>query len=271
MSKKPHKKGGYRPNKAKPQTPQYDLSKIKKEVLPKTDDVRLNKYIANAGICSRREADKLIAEGRILVNGKVMLEMGYKVKKEDEVTFDGKTLRKEKLVYILLNKPKDFLTTTDDPLRRDTVMKLIENACDERVYPVGRLDRKSMGLLLFTNDGMLAEKLLKPSKNITKIYQIELNKPLDKLDYEKIMKTITLEEGPVEVKDLAYVTDDKMDIGIEVYIGKNSIIRNLFESLGYEVKKLDRVAFAGLTKRDLPRGKWRFLKEKEVIKLKHLS
>lgn len=271
MSKKPRKKGNFRTNKAKPQTPTYDFSKIKKEALPSKDEVRLNKYIADAGVCSRREADKLITEGRIKVNGTVTTEMGLKVSREDVVTFDDKPLRKEKLVYILLNKPKDFITTTKDPKERKTVMELVKNACDERIYPVGRLDRMTTGLLLLTNDGELAEKLLHPSKNVTKIYQAELDKPLDELDFERIMKTVELEDGPVPVRDLAYVTEDKMDVGIEIHLGKNRIVRRLFEHLGYEVKKLDRVSFAGLTKRDLPRGKWRFLKEKEVIKLKHLS
>lgn len=272
MSRRPRKKGKPKTNKVKPQTPSYDFSKIKKETLPLSEEeVRLNKYIANAGICSRREADKLIEEGRIAVNGKVTTEMGLKVTREDEVTFDGKALRKERLVYILLNKPKDYITTTKDPQERQTVMELVKNACDERIYPVGRLDRKTTGLLLLTNDGSLAEKLLHPSKNITKIYQVELNKALDELDFERILNTIELEDGPVPVKDLAYVTEDKEVLGIEVHIGKNRIIRRLFEYLGYEVKKLDRVAFAGLTKKDLPRGRWRFLKEKEVIKLKHLS
>lgn len=234
------------------------------------DIIRLNKYISNAGLCSRREADELIASGQIQVNGSVVTEMGYKVLKTDVVKYGRKILSREKFVYILLNKPKDFITTTEDPEDRKTVMDLLKNACDERIYPIGRLDRMTTGLLLVTNDGELTEKLSHPSNNIKKVYQVELDKPLTNEDYDKIKSGIELEDGMIKADDLAFITPDNEVIGIEIHSGKNRIVRRIFESLGYVVKKLDRTTYAGLTKKDLPRGKWRFLTEKELIRLKYL-
>lgn len=236
-----------------------------------TDDIRLNKFISNSGICSRREADNLITMGLVSVNGQVITEMGYKVKRTDDIRYEGKKLTAEKPVYILLNKPKGFITTTEDPQERNTVMNLIAGACKERVYPVGRLDRNTTGLLLFTNDGELAEKLTHPSYNVRKIYKVDLDRPLTKADFQKIREGIYLEEGRAIVDDLAIVDDTGTTVGIELHIGWNRIVRRIFEALSYQVLKLDRVAYAGLDKKDLPRGKWRFLKDTEVIKLKHFN
>jgi 23S rRNA pseudouridine2605 synthase len=232
------------------------------------EPVRLNKYIANAGLCSRREADTLIQEGKISVNGNVVTEMGTKVKPGDKVTYQGKSLRAEKPQYVLLNKPKDFITTVNDPKERKTVMSLVAKACPERIYPVGRLDRHTTGLLLFTNDGDLAKKLTHPSHNIRKIYQVELDRPLTKKDFDQIVEGITLEDGPVSVDELAAIGDDYRMLGIEIHSGRNRIIRRIFEHFKYKVVKLDRVMFGPLTKKNLPRGKWRHLSEKEVRLLK---
>ena len=231
---------------------------------------RLNKYIAHAGICSRREADKLISAGSVTVNGKVVTEMGYQMMPGDIVNYGGETLRSEKLRYFLLNKPKGFITTVDDPQERQTVMMLIDGACPERIYPVGRLDRATTGLLLFTNDGDMAKKLTHPSSNIYKIYHVELDKPVTKEDMRKMMEGITLDDGPIHVDDVQYVDgmNDKRVVGVELHSGKNRIVRRIFESLGYNVHKLDRVVFAGLTKKDLPRGRYRELTEKEINYLK---
>ena len=234
--------------------------------------MRLNKYIAHAGICSRREADELIAAGSVKVNGKVVTEMGYQVMPGDEVSYGGEKLRSERLRYFLLNKPKGFITTTDDPQERRTVMMLMDGCCAERIYPVGRLDRATTGLLLFTNDGELAKKLTHPSTQVYKIYQVELNKPVTKEDMKKLLEGIELEDGPMHVDDIQYAavgkTIDKRIVGVELHSGRNRIVRRLFEALGYEVHKLDRTTFAGLTKKDLPRGRWRELTEKEVGFLK---
>ena len=234
--------------------------------------MRLNKYIAHAGICSRREADELIAAGSVKVNGKVVTEMGYQVMPGDEVQYGGEKLRSERLRYFLLNKPKGFITTTDDPQERRTVMMLMDGCCAERIYPVGRLDRATTGLLLFTNDGELAKKLTHPSTQVYKIYQVELNKPVTKEDMKKLLEGIELEDGPMHVDDIQYAavgkTIDKRIVGVELHSGRNRIVRRLFEALGYEVHKLDRTTFAGLTKKDLPRGRWRELTEKEVGFLK---
>lgn len=231
--------------------------------------VRLNKYIANAGICSRREADVLIATGAITVNGKIVSELGYKVGPTDVVAYGGQGIRKERNVYILLNKPKDYITTSDDPLERKTVMHLIKGACKERVYPVGRLDRNSTGLLILTNDGEMTKRLTHPRYEKKKIYHIELDRPLTKVDMEKILEGVELEDGMVHVDEISYVTgaESKREVGIELHSGKNRVIRRIFEQLNYEVKKLDRVYFAGLSKKDLPRGRWRFLTEREVAML----
>lgn len=241
------------------------------ETVPKDGLIRLNKFISNSGVCSRREADDLIAMGIITVNGKSITEMGYKVKPTDDVRHDGKRLRAEKPVYILLNKPKGFITTTDDPQERNTVMHLIEGACKERVYPVGRLDRNTSGLLLMTNDGDLTEKLSHPSYNVKKIYKAELDRPLTKNDFQKILDGVHLEEGKAMIDDLAIVSEDGKTVGIELHIGWNRIVRRIFESLSYDVVKLDRSVYASLDKKDLPRGNWRFLRQDEVIRLKHFQ
>jgi 23S rRNA pseudouridine2605 synthase len=233
--------------------------------------VRLNRYIANAGICSRREADNLIAAGEIKVNGEPVTEMGYMVRPEDTVTYGKKRLNREKMVYVLLNKPKDFITTTEDPEGRKTVMDLVATASKERIFPVGRLDRNTTGLLLFTNDGELAQKLTHPSNKITKIYQVELDKAITREHFEMITNGLELEDGKAEVDDLAMIGNTGNFLGIQIHIGKNRIVRRIFEHLGYDVVSLDRVQYAGLTKKDVPRGKWRFLSEKEVIRLKYFS
>jgi len=233
------------------------------------DETRLNRYIANAGICSRREADALIAAGEIRVNGEVVTEMGYKVQPTDTVQYGKTNLNREKSVYVLLNKPKDFITTTEDPEGRRTVMDLVAGASKERIFPVGRLDRNTTGLLLFTNDGEVAQKLSHPSHKNKKIYQVELNRPLTEEDLRKISEGLELEDGKAVVDDVAVVAGNAHFVGIEIHIGRNRIVRRIFEHLGYEVVALDRVQYAGLTKKDLPRGKWRFLSEQEVIRLKY--
>jgi 23S rRNA pseudouridine2605 synthase len=240
---------------------------------PKSDSdlIRLNKFIANSGVGSRREADELIKMGLITVNGEVVTEMGHKVKVTDDVRYEGKKLKAENPVYILLNKPKGFITTTDDPQERKTVMTLVASAGKERIYPVGRLDRNTTGLLLLTNDGDLADKLTHPSYNVKKIYKVELDKPITKNDFQKIKDGVYLEEGRAIVDDLAIIEGDNQTVGIELHIGWNRIVRRIFESLGYEVEKLDRVVYAGLDKKDLGRGEWRFLKPEEIIKLKHFK
>ena len=237
-----------------------------------TGEIRLNKYLADCGICSRREADDLIKAGCVEVNGEVITTMGYKVKTEDKVVYGGQTLNREKLRYILLNKPKGYITTSDDPYERDTVMELVQNACPERVYPVGRLDKQTTGLLLFTNDGDLAKKLTHPSSEIPKLYHVILNKPLTKNDMLRIAEGIELDDGPIAADTIAYDQDDdsKKSIGIELHSGRNRIVRRIFEHLGYEVTKLDRVMFAGLDKYRLPRGEWRFLTDLEVMNLKKI-
>lgn len=232
------------------------------------EDIRLNKYIANSGICSRREADQMISKGLISVNNEVVTELGYKVKKSDRVVYNGKRINPEKPVYLLLNKPKDFITTTDDPMDRKTVMNLVGNACEERIFPVGRLDRNTTGLLLFTNDGELAAKLSHPSNEIKKIYQVTLDKPLTKKDEEAILEGLTLEDGPANVDDMQVLSKDRTILGLEIHIGRNRIVRRIFAHLGYDVTALDRVLYAGLDKKDLKRGHYRFLSEKEVIRLK---
>lgn len=234
-------------------------------------NIRLNKYIAQAGVCSRREADTLIEAGKIRVNDKVVSEMGYQVKPGDKVHYGKKLLSKEKLVYILLNKPKDFITTTEDPQERKTVMSLVAKACDERIYPVGRLDRNTTGVLLLTNDGELSKKLTHPSHEISKVYQVELDIPITEGHVTKIQEGLTLEDGPIKVDDIAVLDKSMKNLGVEIHSGRNRIVRRIFEELGYEVLRLDRVMFAGLTKKDLPRGKWRMLREREVVKLKYLK
>ena len=255
--------------------PNYSLKSYEKRTSAKkpkdeNPEMRLNRYIANAGICSRREADDLIASGQISVNGKTVTEMGHKVLITDVVKYGKKALNPEKMVYVLINKPKDYITTTDDPEERKTVLDLIKGACNERIYPVGRLDRNTTGLLLMTNDGELAGKLTHPSSGIKKIYQAELDKPITTEDFEKLKAGLELEDGFIRPDEVGIVTPDAMVIGLEIHSGRNRIVRRMFEHLGYEVQKLDRTVFAGLNKKDLPRGKWRFLGEKEVIKLKYM-
>jgi len=233
--------------------------------------IRLNKFISNSGVCSRREADELIKMGLITVNGVTITEMGHKVKSSDDVRHEGKKLTAERPVYILLNKPKGFITTTDDPQERNTVMQLIAGACKERVYPVGRLDRNTTGLLLLTNDGDLTDKLTHPSFNAKKIYKVELDKPLTKADFQKIVDGVHLEEGRAIVDDLAIVSDDNITVGIELHIGWNHVVRRIFNALEYDVVKLDRVVYAGLDKKELKRGQWRFLKTDEIVRLKHFK
>lgn len=234
--------------------------------------IRLNRYISNAGICSRRKADELIVAGVVKVNGEVITELGFKVDPyKDEVRYNGETLKREKMVYVLLNKPKDYITTTEDPQERRTVMHLVDKASKERIYPVGRLDRNTTGLLLMTNDGDLADKLSHPKSNISKLYHVELDKALLQGDLNKIGYGIELEDGLIKPDSVAYVTGaTKREVGIQIHSGKNRVVRRIFESLGYDVVKLDRAIYAGLTKKDLPRGRWRYLEEAEVIQLKHL-
>ena len=232
------------------------------------EGIRLNKFIANAGVCSRREADKLIEQGLIKVNGRVVKEMGFKVTLDTEVIYKGKRLIAEELKYVLLNKPKDFISANEDEKGRKTVMGLVKKAGNERLFPVGRLDRSATGLLLLTNDGVLAKKLSNPSSKVPKVYQVELNKALEEEDLEKIKKGIQLQDDFIKVDEAAIITEDGLDVGIEIHSGKNAIVKRIFEHLGYEVNKLDRVLYGGLTKKDLPRGKWRFLKPIEVIRLK---
>jgi len=233
--------------------------------------IRLNKYISNAGICSRREADDLIAAGVISVNGNVVTTLGYKVQPTDIVKYNDAKLKSEKPVYLLLNKPKDFITTVDDPQNRNTVMSLIRNACKERVYPVGRLDRNTTGLLLFTNDGDLADKLTHPSFEVQKVYEVHLDKNLKREDLEVISKGVQLEDGIIMPDEISYSSDSKSIIGIELHSGRNRIVRRIFEHFGYRVEKLDRVLYAGLTKKDLPRSKWRFLTDLELANLKMIT
>lgn len=249
----------------------YLDSKKKGDPLPKFNDdsIRLNKYLSNAGIASRREADVLIQTGLVQVNGEIVMEMGYKVKPGDVVKYDGGTVNSEAKRYVLLNKPKGFITTMDDPMGRKTVMGLVKKACRERIYPVGRLDKETTGLLLFTNDGDLAKKLTHPMHKASKIYEVELDKKITPSELGKLLSGIKLEDGTTKF-DAAHFIDeeDARRVGVELHSGKNRIVRRSFEALGYTVRKLDRVTFAGLTKKDLPRGRYRHLTEKEVSFLK---
>jgi 23S rRNA pseudouridine2605 synthase len=233
------------------------------------DGIRLNRFIANAGICSRREADEYISTGLIKVNDKLVTELGTKINETDIVKFNGEIIKTERKVYILLNKPKDYITTVDDPHASKTVLDLIKGACRERVYPVGRLDRMSTGLLLITNDGEITKQLTHPAFNKKKIYHVQLNKSLKSRDFLKISQGIELEDGFIKPDSINYVNEeDKTEIGIEIHSGKNRIVRRIFEHLEYTVQKLDRVYYAGLTKKNLPRGKWRFLSNSEISIIK---
>lgn len=233
----------------------------------------LNKYIAHSGVCSRRDAAELIKSGKVKLNGEVVAEPGRKVLEKDVVIVGNKKVHPvEDLVYILLNKPKDYLTTTDDPQQRKTVLDLIVGATKDRVYPVGRLDRNTSGVLLLTNDGELAQKLTHPSNEIKKVYAVTLNKPLEKKHFDEILKGVELEDGMAHVDVLAYTDiQDKTQVGVEIHSGRNRIVRRIFEKFGYDVKSLDRVMFAGLTKKNVNRGKWRYLNEKEVRDLKYFK
>src|SRR5574344_2459591 len=232
--------------------------------------IRLNKYISNSGICSRREADDLIKAGAVTVNGQVVTEMGHKVKPEDVIVYGGERLSSERKKYLLLNKPKGYITTLDDPQKRNTVLTLIEDACRERLYPVGRLDRNTTGLLLFTNDGDLTKKLTHPSTGVYKVYQVELDRPLEQADMRKMLDGIDLEDGSIAVDDVQYANDgdNQCIVGVQLHSGRNRIVRRIFEYLGYSVEKLDRTVFAGLTKKDLPRGHYRELTQREISFLK---
>lgn len=266
-------RGGYRQR-----TPDYDPNakysqkkriEYKEANIDPTVPVRLNKYLANAGICSRREADEFIQAGVVSVNGQVVTELGTKVLRTDDIRFHDQKVSMEKKVYVLLNKPKDCVTTSDDPQQRKTVMDLVKNACPERIYPVGRLDRNTTGVLLLTNDGDLASKLTHPKFLKKKIYHVFLDKKVTAHDMQQIATGITLEDGEVHADAIEYASaTDKSQVGIEIHSGKNRIVRRIFESLGYRVFKLDRVLFAGLTKKNLRRGDWRFLTEKEVDMLR---
>ncbi len=245
------------------------LDKISKEVHKET--IRLNKYIANAGICSRREADELILQGLVEVNGKAVTELGYQVQKTDKVVFDGQGITPEKPVYVLLNKPKGYISTTKDEKARKTVMDLVANASPYRVFPVGRLDRSTTGVILLTNDGHMTKKLTHPSFNMKKIYHVTLDRKLDRADLNAIVEGVRLEEGVALVDNISYIEGKpKNEIGIEIHIGWNRVIRRIFQRLGYEVEALDRVMFAGLTKKNIKRGHWRILTELEVNNLKML-
>ena len=236
----------------------------------KSDDgmVRLNKFISNSGVCSRREADEYIVAGLVSVNGEVITELGTKIKQDSDVRFNGERLKGEEKVYILMNKPKDFVTTVSDPNADKTVMDLIAGKCSQRVYPVGRLDKQTTGVLLLTNDGEMADNLTHPSNMHKKIYHIVLDKNLSGSDFNAILEGITLDDGPVHADSLAYVDGEKSEVGLEIHSGRNRVVRRIFEHLGYKVKRLDRVFFAGLTKKNLRRGQWRFLTELEISMLK---
>ena len=255
-------------------SPSFTESTMKKSSPIVTDEkMPLNKFIAHCGICSRRDAVELIKKSLVKVNDTIITEPGFKVSRNEIVFLEGKQIVPQvKLVYYLLNKPKDFITTTEDPEGRKTVLDLFSDIEDTRIYPVGRLDRNTTGLLLLTNDGELAQKLSHPKNKIKKVYQVVLGKPLTKHDYETIVNGVTLEDGPVPVDDIAYINPtNKKEIGIEIHVGRNRIVRRLFEHLNYQVKALDRVVYAGLTKKNIPRGKWRELEPKEIIFLKHFT
>ena len=259
-------RGGYDPNA------KYSLKKrieYKEEHVDPNEPIRLNKFLANAGVCSRREADEFIQAGVVSVNGQVVTELGTKITRVDEVKFHDQLVTLEKKVYVLLNKPKDYVTTSDDPQQRKTVMDLVKGACPERIYPVGRLDRNTTGVLLLTNDGDLASKLTHPKFLKKKVYHVYLDKNVTAHDLQQIAEGITLEDGDIKADAIEYADEkDKSQVGIEIHSGKNRIVRRIFESLGYRVVKLDRVQFAGLTKKNVRRGDWRFLTEKEVEMLR---
>ena len=260
-----NQRGGYNPNA------KYSMKKqieYKEYLEDPNAPIRLNKFLANAGVCSRREADQFIQAGVVSVNGQVVTELGTKVQRTDQVHFHDQLVSIEKKVYVILNKPKDYVTTSDDPQQRKTVMELVKNCCRERIYPVGRLDRNTTGVLLFTNDGDLASKLTHPKFLKKKIYHVHLDKNLTAADMKQIAEGIMLEDGEIKADDISYASEtDHKQVGIEIHSGKNRIVRRIFESLGYKVTRLDRVVFAGLTKKGIKRGDWRFLTEQEVAML----
>ena len=267
--KKFYKKPEEQEDKAKSFILKRKLDKISKQV--EKDTIRLNKYIANSGICSRREADELITQGLVEVNGKVVTEMGYQVQKTDRVVFDGQSITPEKPVYVLLNKPKGYISTTKDEKARKTVMDLVANASPYRLFPVGRLDRQTTGLILLTNDGHLTKKLTHPSFGVKKIYHVTLDRKLSVEDLRTIADGVRLEEGVAEVDSISYIEGKpKNEVGIEIHIGWNRVVRRIFKKMSYEVEALDRVIFAGLTKKNIKRGHWRILTEMEVNNLKML-
>lgn len=241
--------------------PKYDPSK-------QVGEMRLNRYVAQSGICSRREADDFIAAGLVSVNGVIVTELGTKVMPGDVVKFNDSKIEGEHKVYLVLNKPKGYVTSLDDPHADKTVMELVKGACTERIYPVGRLDKNSLGLLLFTNDGDMTKQLSHPAYQKKKIYQVTLDKPLTRADMDQIAEGVVLEDGEIHADEISYVKDNKKEVGIEIHSGRNRIVRRIFEYLGYSVQKLDRVYYAGLTKKNLKRGQWRFLTREEVERLK---
>ena len=256
--------GGYK-GKGKPATersyPKYNPNKV-------TGEIRLNRFVAQSGLCSRREADDFIAAGLVSVNGVIVTELGTKVWPTDVVKFNDERLQGEKNVYLVLNKPKGYVTTLEDDHAEKTVMELVQGACKERIYPVGRLDKNSLGLLLFTNDGDITRQLTHPSLRKKKIYEVTLDKALTRADFEQLAEGITLEDGDIFFDEISYIKDDKKSVGVEIHSGRNRIVRRMFEHLGYKVTKLDRVYYAGLTKKNLKRGAWRFLTSDEVARLK---
>ena len=256
---KPYK--AYKRNDDRPDYPKYAPEK-------QAGAIRLNRFLAQSGICSRREADDLIVAGVVSVNGKIVSELGTKVMPDDVVKFNDSRVQGEKKVYLVLNKPKGYVTSLEDPHADKTVMDLVKGACDERIYPVGRLDKNSVGLLLFTNDGDLTKQLTHPTHCKKKIYQVNLDKALTRADMDRLVEGITLEDGEIHADEISYVSDDKQEVGVEIHSGRNRIVRRMFEFCGYEVKKLDRVYYAGLTKKNLKRGMWRFLSDEEVRRLK---
>jgi 23S rRNA pseudouridine2605 synthase len=255
------------------ETPPHKTAVVKKNTTSADDVMPLNKYLAHCGVCSRRDAAEEIRKGLVKVNGVVITEPGHKVTEKDKIIFNGKPLQiQHELVYILLNKPKDYITTSEDPQGRKTVMDLIKGNIPQRVYPVGRLDRNTTGVLLLTNDGDLTQKLSHPSYQVKKIYEVTLDKPLEKADFQQLLKGVVLEDGFIAPDALGYADPkNKKVIGIEIHSGRNRIVRRMFEHLGYDVKGLDRVLFGNLTKKNVDRGKWRYLNEKEIRLLKYLN
>ncbi len=278
-TERPRREGGYnadRPRREsgfrseKPRKPYGQKSEIKKATAPEpkqpkiAGEVRLNKFIANSGLCSRREADTFITTGLVTVNGEIVNQLGVKVIPGDDVRVNGQRIKGEPKTYIVMNKPRGYVTTLSDDHAEKSVMDLIAGKCEQRVFPVGRLDKMTMGVLLFTNDGELTEKLTHPSYNRKKVYQARLDMNLKRSDMDKLVNGVELEDGVMQVDQIAYVDNDEKEIGLEIHSGKNRVVRRIFEALGYKVKKLDRVYFAGLTKKNLKRGQWRFLTEEEI-------